>query len=123
MYYGGGGEKMSNLNINTAVKSGSNKPVFVAAVFIFILITITFLPFGAAGASTGIYASQIGYGIGDNKIAVVVSPDKQTFSIVNVNTNSTEYSGVLEDWGTSWTGSGEMGVCYVADFSDFNIPG
>jgi hypothetical protein len=39
---------MSNLNIDTAVKSGSNKPVFVAAVFIFILATITFLPFGAA---------------------------------------------------------------------------
>lgn len=123
MYYGGGGEKMSKLNINTAVKSGSNKPVFVATVLIFILSTIVFLPFGAVSASTGIYASQIGYGIKDNKIAVVVSPDKQTFGIVNVNINSTEYSGVLEDWGTSWTGSGEVGVCYVADFSDFNIPG
>ncbi|RLG33447.1 hypothetical protein DRN97_05010 [Methanosarcinales archaeon] len=109
---------MSNLDIHTAKKGG--EPVFVVAIFIFFALIFWFV--GAASASN-IYASQIGYGINDSKIAVVVSPDKQTFSIVNVNTNSTEYSGVLEEWGTSWSGSGEMDVCYIADFTDFNISG
>ena len=109
---------MSNLDIHTAEKGG--EPVFVVAIFIFFALIFGFV--GAASASN-IYASQIGYGINDSKIAVVVSPDKQTFSIVNVNTNSTEYSGVLEQWGTSWSGSGEMDVCYIADFTDFNISG
>ncbi len=106
----------------SAVKSDNHKPVFIAAVFIFILTALVLLSIGTACASN-IFASQIGYGIGDSKIAVVVSPDKQTFSIVNVSTNLTEYSGTLKKWGNSWIGPGEMGVCYVADFSDFNIPG
>ena len=124
------GEDVMRLKRDVAVSNAvanTNNKLAVVPVLVLIIIAIALSPIGTAGVSvpvsTHIYASQIGYGIGDKKIAVVVSPGEQTFGVVNVDTNIPEYSGTLKKWGTSWTGSGKTGVCYVADFSDFKTPG